>query len=190
MWSSQYMICFSKVRPGKVNAMEVLVTAKLMHRHKASAEGNVKHSYFKYHIQNDIGQGRIGVWNILWRINVEELVVYTRKLSCDLVTKIKFSAPRNEGRGIILYLKNAMLALFLSLRCLSSCPNTSDQSYLPQDSLGTHIWCIKRIWILYFCQVRQTWALQDVGGKGSDCFLPHHFNFPSYFQLSHSQCHL
>ena len=129
--------------------MEVLVTAKLMYRHKASAEGNVKSSYFKYHIQNDIGQGRVGVWNILWRISVEELVVYTRKLSCDLLTKIKASAPRNEGRGRILYLKSAILALFLSLSCLSSCPNTSDQSYLPQDSLGTHIWCMKWIWILY-----------------------------------------
>ena len=161
-----------------------------MCRHKADGEGNGKHSYFKYHIQNDIGQGRVGVWYILWKINVEELVVYTRKLSCDLLTKIKVSALRNEGRGRILNLKNAVLALFLSLSCLSFCLNTSDQSYLPQDSLGTHIWCMKWIWILYFCQVRQTWALQDVGGKGSNCLLPHHFNFLPDFQLLHSQCHL
>ena len=50
---------------------------------------------------------------------MEELVVYTRKLSCDLLTKIKVSALRNEGRGRILNLKNAVLALFLSLSCLS-----------------------------------------------------------------------
>lgn len=56
------MICFSKVKAWlKVNAMEVLVTAKLMYRHKASTEGNVKYSYLKYYIQNDIGQGRVGV---------------------------------------------------------------------------------------------------------------------------------
>ena len=44
---------------------EVLVTAKLIFRNKASWEENFEFFYFKYHIQNEIGQGEVGVYNIL-----------------------------------------------------------------------------------------------------------------------------
>lgn len=56
------MTCFCKIRPWlNFTAKDVLVTAKLIFRNEASLEENFEFSYFKYHIQNEMGQGEVGV---------------------------------------------------------------------------------------------------------------------------------
>lgn len=37
------------------------MTAKLIFRNEASLEENFEFSYFKFHIQNEMGQGEVGV---------------------------------------------------------------------------------------------------------------------------------
>lgn len=84
------------------------MTAKLIFRNEASLEENFEFSYFKHHIQNEMGQGEVGVITFSEK-SIPVFGVHTLG-SCDLTRKVKVCAFRNEGWGRFLHLKNAILA--------------------------------------------------------------------------------